>query len=75
MSPALPTPPPDPERDAALHKLGDRLTVAVGFGDLLLSGAYGTLSDEQRRAVETIVGESRQAVDLLRYLVRGGLGR
>jgi len=66
---------PDPERDAALFRLGDRLTVITGFAELMVDGAYGPLSADQQRILVTMVRDAREAGDLFHDLVRRGLGK
>jgi hypothetical protein len=73
MDPGSPS--PEPERDSALFRLGDRLTVITGFAELMVDGAYGPLSAEQKRILETMVRDAREAGDLFHDLVRRGLGR
>ena len=66
---------PEPERDSALFRLGDRLTVITGFAELMVDGAYGPLTAEQKRVLETLVRDAREAGDLFHDLVRLGMGR
>lgn len=66
---------PEPERDVALFRLGDRLTVISGFAELMVDGAYGPLTSEQKRILETLVRDAREAGELFHDLVRRGLGR
>lgn len=59
------------------HEFRTPLNAILGFGDLLLSGIPGPLSEEQRRQVESILGGGRQLsrlVDDLIELVRAGEG-
>lgn len=67
--------PQEPERDHSLFRLGDRLTVITGFAELMLQGAYGPLSAEQKRVLETLARDAQEAGDLFHDLVRRGLGR
>jgi len=67
-------------RDAAIlvgHEFRTPLNAILGFGDLLLSGVPGPLSDEQRRQVESIVDGGRRLARLtedLLELARAGEG-
>jgi len=67
-------------RDAAIlvsHEFRTPLNAILGFGDLLLSGVPGPLTDEQRRQVESIVEGGRRLarlVDDLLELARAGEG-
>jgi len=56
-----PKPPSDSERDAILHRVADRLTVICGFGELLRDGAYGSVTPEQFRVLDTLAKEAREA--------------
>jgi len=51
----------DSTRGAALDRVADRLTIILGFGELLRDGAYGRLTPRQRRVVETLLREAREA--------------
>ena len=68
-------------RDAAIlvsHEFRTPLNAILGFGDLLLSGVSGPLSEEQRRQVESIVDGGRRLsrlVEDLLELARAGEGR
>jgi hypothetical protein len=48
-------------RRAALDRVADRLTIIRGFSELLRDGAFGRLTPRQRRIVETLTKEARQA--------------
>ncbi len=66
---------PPSDRDPSLFRMGDRLTVILGFAELLLEGSYGPLNDEQRRVLELLVADCREAGDLFHDMVKRGLGR
>jgi len=59
----------DPEREATFHRIADRLTVLCGFSELLRDGAYGPLTPEQQRILDTLVRESREAGALFQLLL------
>ncbi|MBV8879387.1 MAG: hypothetical protein JO332_05465 [Planctomycetaceae bacterium] len=63
-------PPSESERDAALHRVADRLTVICGFGELLRDGAYGAVSPEQQRVLDTLAKEAREAGILFQALLQ-----
>jgi hypothetical protein len=65
-----PKPPSDSERDATLHRVADRLTVICGFGELLRDGAYGTVTPEQHRVLDTLAKEAREAGALFLKLLQ-----
>ncbi|HZE97400.1 MAG TPA: hypothetical protein VE981_10270 [Planctomycetota bacterium] len=65
----------EPERDASLHRVADRLTVVCGFAELLRDGAYGPVNDEQKRVLETLISEAKEAGALFHLLSQQGLGR
>ena len=65
-----PQPPSDAERDAALHRVADRLTVICGFGELLRDGAYGSVTPEQQRVLDTLAKEAREAGALFQQLLQ-----
>jgi hypothetical protein len=65
-----PKPPSDPERDAALHRVADRLTVICGFGELLRDGAYGPVTAEQQRILDTLAKEAREAGALFQQMLQ-----
>lgn len=62
-------------RTGNAEKIFDRLTVLVLNQDLLLSGAHGPLTPEQREILTTLLKASREAADLLRELVDGDPGK
>ena len=66
---------PDSEHDPSLFRMGDRLTVILGFAELLLGGAYGPLNDQQRRVLGLLVTDCREAGDLFHDMIKRGLGR
>ena len=70
MSPA-----PEADRNPALFRLGDRLTVILGFAELLLEGSYGPLNEEQTRVLELLAVDCREAGELFHDMVKRGLGR
>ncbi len=49
-------------------RMMDRLTVIVGFSELLLGDAYGPLSLEQKRILHDLVAEARDLSQELREL-------
>lgn len=51
----------DSTQGAALDRVADRLTIICGFSELLRDGAYGRLTPRQRRVVETLTREAREA--------------
>jgi hypothetical protein len=51
----------DPMQGAAIDRVADRLTIICGFSELLRDGVYGRLTPRQRRVVETLTKEARQA--------------
>lgn len=53
------------------EKIFDRLTVLALSQELLLNGAYGPVTEEQKAILGKLVGASREAADLLRDLVDG----
>ncbi|HLY11813.1 MAG TPA: hypothetical protein VKW04_21105 [Planctomycetota bacterium] len=63
-------PPSDSDREAALHRVADRLTVICGFGELLRDGAYGSITPEQQRILDTLVKEAREAGNLFQQLLQ-----
>lgn len=63
-------PPSDSEREAALHRVADRLTVICGFGELLRDGAYGPLTLEQQKVLDTLSKEAREAGILFQQLLQ-----
>jgi hypothetical protein len=67
--------PETPDRDPALFRMGDRLTVILGFAELLLEGSYGPLNEEQTRVLELLIADCREAGDLFHDMVKRGLGR
>lgn len=54
---------------ANAEKIFDRLTVLVVNHELLLSGAYGPLSAEQKAILGDLVVRSREVADLLREML------
>jgi hypothetical protein len=56
------------------EKIFDRLTVLVLNQDLLLNGAHGPLTPEQREVLTTLLKASREAAELLREFVHGKPG-
>ena len=63
-------PPSDSDRDAALHRVADRLTVICGFGELLRDGAYGSVTPEQQKILNTLAREAREAGTLFQQLLQ-----
>src|SRR5262249_27392848 len=63
-------PSPAPERESWLHRAADRLTVVCGFAELLRDGAYGPINDEQRRVLDTLIQEAKDAGALLLLISR-----
>lgn len=63
-------PPSEPERDAELHRVADRLTVICGFGELLRDGAYGQVTPEQQKVLDTLAKEAREAGALFQRLLQ-----
>lgn len=53
------------------ERIFDRLTVLALSQELLLNGAYGPLTEEQKAVLAKLVNASREAADLLRDLVDG----
>jgi hypothetical protein len=64
------TEPSEPDRDASLHRVADRLTVICGFGELLRDGAYGAVTPEQQRILDTLAKEAREAGVLFQQLLQ-----
>lgn len=54
---------------ANAEKIFDRLTVLVVNHELLLTGAYGPLSPEQKAILGDLVVRSREVADLLREML------
>jgi hypothetical protein len=50
------------ERD----QLSDRVTTLLGFSELLLEGAYGSLEQDQRRVLEDMVEAARDLKEMVR---------
>ena len=50
------------ERD----QLSDRVTTLLGFSELLLEGAYGSLEEDQRRVLEDMVEAARDLKEMVR---------
>lgn len=48
------------------NALNDRVTIALGFAELLLEGSYGSLNSLQKTALTNLVAAARDARDLLR---------
>ncbi len=68
---AQPEPPADREREALIRRVADRLTVVSGFGELLRDGAYGDVTPEQRRILDTLVAAARESGTLFQELLQG----
>lgn len=47
-------------------QLTDKLTVVLGFCELLLENTYGPLEEQQRRVLGDVVQAARQVRDLVR---------
>lgn len=47
-------------------QLTDKLTVVLGFCELLLENTYGPLEDQQRRVLGDVVQAAREVRDLVR---------
>lgn len=60
---------PKASRTASAEKIFDRLTVLVVNHELLLSGAYGPLTAEQKAVLSAMIARSREVADLLREIV------
>ncbi len=48
------------------YKVADKLTAITGFSELLLAGAYGPLTPEQKRVFETVVQQVKDACEIIR---------
>ena len=48
------------------ERLTDRLTVVLGFSELLLEGAYGSLEPKQRQVLEDVVESARDLKEMIR---------
>lgn len=48
------------------ERLSDRVTAVLGFSELLLEGAYGSLDPEQRRVLEDVVEAARDLKEMVR---------
>lgn len=62
-------PPSEPGPDADLHRVADRLTVICGFGELLRDGAYGPVTPEQLKVLDTLAREAREAGALFQQML------
>lgn len=47
-------------------QLTDKLTVVLGFCELLLENTYGPLEEQQRRVLDDVVQAAREVRDLVR---------
>lgn len=46
--------------------MNDRVTIVLGFAELLLEGTYGSLNERQKEALTSVVVAARDAKDILR---------
>ena len=53
-----------------MHRVADRLTVICGFGELLRDGAYGSVTPEQQKILNTLAREAREAGTLFQQLLQ-----
>ena len=53
------------------EKIFDRLTVLVMNHELLLNGAYGPLTPEQKKVVASLLARSKDLATLIRELTAG----
>jgi len=51
----------DSTQGAALDRVADRLTIICGFSELLRDGTYGRLTPSQRRVLNMLVREAKEA--------------
>ena len=67
---AQPEPPAENEREALIRRVADRLTVVCGFGELLRDGAYGEITPEQQRILNTLVAAARESGTLFQEMLQ-----
>jgi hypothetical protein len=62
---------PKSAKAGSAERIFDRLTVLALSQELLLNGAYGPLTEQQKVVLNTLLKASREAAEHLRDLVDG----